>query len=376
MIRHFWPKVQQYATHSDLLGRPRPGVRRTPAAFLDAIIVPASRNAENLDHAAELARAVECRLVVLCSLDAKGAVVASRLASLRAEQAVVVDVYPGYQHELLKFETSDLTRETLPRRRTNPNGDLSLKRNLSLLLARMVGWKRIFFLDDDIRGLRPDDLALTVSMLDRYRVAGLRIDQYPDNSVVCHARRETGNAQGVFIAGSVLAIDCDYPVSFFPEIYNEDWFFFYDDVEARRAGCSQRYAKQLRYDPFGNPQRATQQEFGDLLAEGLYALLHRGVGLEYVTSEYWASFISARRELIDEIKKHASNRLSRAREKLIDALDRALESLINIQPQDCENYIRAWRGDLRDWRQKISSLACTESINSALCKLELTPASP
>jgi hypothetical protein len=371
VIRHFWPYVRQYTTHGDLLGRPRSW--RTSGPPLDAIIVPASRDAANLDHAAELARAAGCRLVVLCSLDAKGAAVAGRLASLGPGQAVVVDVHPGYRHELLKFETTHLTRETLPRGCTNPNGDLSVKRNLGLLLARMAGWKRIFFMDDDIRGMRPGDLSLTVSMLDRFRVAGLRVDQYPDNSVVCHARRQTGDAQDVFIAGSVLAVNCDYPVSFFPEIYNEDWFFFYDDVRARRAGCSQRYARQLRYDPFGNPRRARQQEFGDVLAEGLYALIHKGASHEDAKWEYWINFIAARRKLIDDIKKRSAALPPQARGKMISSLESAIACLMKIQPWVCESYVAAWRNDLKVWQQRLAGVSRVGSVEVALSELGLTP---
>ena len=33
------------------------------------------------------------------------------------------------------------------------------------------------------------------------------------------------------------------------------------------------HAVQAEYDPFANPERARREEFGDLLAEGLYALI-------------------------------------------------------------------------------------------------------
>ena len=285
---------------------------------------------------------------------------------------MVVDVYPDYRHELLRFETSDLTRE-LPKGCTNPNGDLSVKRNLGLLLARMVGWKRIFFMDDDIRGLHPEDLSLTVSMLDRYRVAGLRVADFPDNSVVCHARRKIGDPQDVFVAGSVLAVNCEYPVSFFPEIYNEDWFFFYDEVQARRVGCSQRYASQLQYDPFGNPRRARQQEFGDVLAEGLYALIHKEAGYEDAKREYWVDFIAARRKLIDDIKKRSAELPLSGRGKMISALESSVACLMKIQPWVCERYVGAWRRDLETWWKRLANVSTVGSVEVALSELGLTP---
>jgi hypothetical protein len=372
VIRHFWPNIRQYATHGDLLGRPRPGARRTPSTPLDAIIVPASRDAKNLDHAAKLASEAGCHLVVLCSLDAKGAAVAGRLASMRPGQAVVVDVHPGYRHPLLQFETSSLTRETLPKGCTNPNGDLSVKRNLGLLLARMVGWKRIFFMDDDIRGLASEDLATIVPMLDRYRIAGLRVNKFPDNSVVCHARRKIGDPQDVFVTGSALGVNCEHLVNFFPEIYNEDWFFIYDEVQAGRVGSPQRYAKQLEYDPFGNPRRARQQEFGDVLAEGLYALIHKEAGHEEATWEYWVNFIAARRKLIDDIKKRSAELSLPDRGNIVRALESAIACLMKIQPWVCESYVSAWRHDLVIWRKRLADISKVGSVEVALTELGLT----
>jgi len=366
----FWPNIRQYATHGDLLGRPRPGARRTPSTPLHAIIVPASRDAENLGHAAKLASDAGCRLVVLCSLDAKAAAVADRLAWMDPGQAVVIDVHPGYSHPLLQFETSKMSRESLPKGCTNPNGDLSIKRNLGLLLARMAGWERIFFMDDDIWKLESEDLAATVSMLDRYRIAGLRVDEFPDNSVVCHARRKIKDQQDVFVTGSVLGVNCEYPVSFFPEIYNEDWFFFYDEVRARRVGCSQRYAKQLEYDPFANPRRARKQEFGDVLAEGLYALIHKEAGYEEATWEYWVSFIAARRKLIDDIKTQSLKLPDRG--NMIRALESAIACLMKIQPRVCESYVRAWRHDVDMWWKRLTDVSSTGSVEAALAELGLT----
>ena len=127
------------------------------------------------------------------------------------------------------------------------------------------------------------------------------VTDFPDNSVVCHAHRQTGAFQDVFISGSVLAVNCPEVTSFFPDIYNEDWLFFYDDARARRLGGSGRNATQLHYDPFGQPSRAECQEFGDALAEGLYALLHLGAGAADATRDYWDHFLAARRQFLADI---------------------------------------------------------------------------
>jgi hypothetical protein len=360
-----WSYIRQYETHGELVGRARPTAGRPPRAALDAIVVPASRPTANLAHAVELARAADSQLVVMCSLEAHAAEVAEYLAGRLFTKAVLVDVPPGYRHKLIDFDSA---HALLPDGCANPNGDLSAKRNLGLVLARMTGWERIFFLDDDIRDLDHRDLRTTVSMLDRYRSVGMRVEQFPDNSVVCHARRETGDNQDVFVTGSVLAVNSAAPFSFFPDLYNEDWLFFYDDARAGRLGSSGYQATQLPYDPFENPQRARQQEFGDILAEGLYALLHKGAGPEHATSGYWSKFIAARWALLVDLKKRAE---ATGHAEMLGALESAATSLLYIEPQLCEEYVRTWRSDLARWHKALPGLRKVGSVDTALGRLGL-----
>ena len=104
-------------------------------------------------------------------------------------------------------------------------------------------------------------------------IAGMVCRDFPDNSVVCHARRLAGFPQDNFVSGSVLGVNCDdLPFPFFPDIYNEDWFFFSKAV-ARLELANVGDAAQRPYKPFADPERARHEEFGDLLAEGLFSLI-------------------------------------------------------------------------------------------------------
>ena len=110
-----------------------------------------------------------------------------------------------------------------------------MKRNIGLVLAKMLGWRRIFFLDDDIRDITYPDLQRTVDMLGSFSAAGMWVTEFPDNSIVCHANRVTGGSQDVFVSGAALAVDCESDIGFFPDIYNEDWLFFFDAASKGRA---------------------------------------------------------------------------------------------------------------------------------------------
>ena len=73
--------IRQHASHARLIGHPRPA--HAAAAVrprLDAIVVPASRPAHNLEHAITLARATQCHLVILCSRDARPGEILALLA--------------------------------------------------------------------------------------------------------------------------------------------------------------------------------------------------------------------------------------------------------------------------------------------------------
>lgn len=361
--------ARQFQTHLELLARRSAGLRTS----LDAIIVPASRPAVNLDHAVTLARAVNCQLVVLCSLRAQAAEVNELLALRNFTQAVTVDLPEGYTLPKLDLVTSKPSSLGLPDSCVNPNGDLSTKRNIGLLLARMVGWERIFFLDDDIRDLEASDLREVATMLGPYGAVGMRAVDFPDNSVVCHGHRKTGGYQDVFISGSVLAVHCADSIAFFPEIYNEDWFFFYHAAKARRLGGHDRDATQLCYDPFADPQRAAGQEFGDVMAEGLYGLLHERIGADDATSDYWRSFLDSRMRFLEAVLTRSERVEPYLRRRITSSIETAMEWSQQISPSMCEHYIALWKEDLDTWGQRLKDAPRGLSVKSAVRELDLMP---
>ena len=120
-------------------------------------------------------------------------------------------------------------------------------------------------------------------------------------------------------------------IGFFPDIYNEDWLFFYDDVASGQIGSSARKITQLRYEPFADPRRAAWQEFGDILAEGLYALLDRGLGLEHASCEYWSDFLHARHSFLKAILRRSGTAKWEIREQLLLSVKAALQCSMTIE---------------------------------------------
>jgi hypothetical protein len=365
--------IRQHDTHKVLVGQA--GLQNVPLIeqTLDAIIVPASRPAGNLDQAIALARAAGCALLILCSHHLRPAEVEQLLAERSFHDAIVIKLPDKYCHGLLDFPALRSLKADLPEACAAYDTDLSAKRNVGLILARMLGWRRIFFLDDDIRDINYPDLRSTVSMLGSFPTVGMRVTNYPDNSVVCHAHRLTGESQDVFVTGAALAVDCTADIGFFPDMYNEDWLFFYDDASHGRLASSGLKVTQLVYHPFADPQRAAWQEFGDVLAEGLYGLLHLGMGVKYATREYWSYFLEARRRFLEAIINRSDAASPDIRNQMLLSVESALKCSIMITPELCERYIRLWRQDLEDWKRRAAGIPEMPSIEAALQEMRLSP---
>ena len=97
--------VRHLGTHRKLVSRMEQ--RELGADLeLDAIIVPASRLAQNLKQAIDLAQAARYRLLVLSSRHADPAEVRRLLAQRSVHDAIVIDLSDDYHHELLDFRAS------------------------------------------------------------------------------------------------------------------------------------------------------------------------------------------------------------------------------------------------------------------------------
>jgi len=364
--------VLQYSTHAELVDPSCPAAS-SAGTGLDAIIVPAARPAESLQTAVELAKGTGARLVVLCSFRSRADDVSALLEKHGLQDSIVVEMPEESGNWILSDFTTTQWVHHGPGKGVcgARNSDLSMKRNTGLLLARMLGWERIFFLDDDIRAVSAETVLSTVALLGAdghsYRTAGMSVDNYPDNSVVCHARRAVGEYQGVFVSGAALAVDCRVPFDFFPDLYNEDWLFFYRDAAEERLAAPGSLVEQMPYEPFADPQRAASQEFGDVIAEGLYALLHDGAGAEAAGEDYWKRFLESRNAVLTGVTRRLPKVQRERRSEIGKAIRAAQHVLSEITATMCAEYVAAWQLDLVRWSKLVANLpGGVSSIDDAL----------
>ena len=355
----------QRPSHRRLLDR---DVEPTGTARVDGIVVPAARAAAGLKPAFRLAAELDTPMIVLCSYAAVAEEVRAMARSEDMVGVTPVDVTgPGVLPQLL---TTALLVGTPFSRRT----DTPVKRNLGLALIRMLGWERVLLLDDDIDDVEARAVEEAATLLGEYDVVGLENSGFPDNSVVCHANRDTGAWQSTFIGAGAMLSSGSRTTSFFPDIYNEDWFFLLEGAGIARCAVYGMFA-QAPFDPYKNPSRAGSEEFGDCLAEGIFALLDTGSMVRDADRQFWGAFLAGRAALIEEIlRRLPHSELSPfRREQVATSLRAARSNLLRINPKMCVDYLAAWRHDRDRWHAFIEQLPQSLPIDRALKELELSP---
>lgn len=318
---------------------------------VDAIIVPTARHVATLRETVAVAAELGSTLVALCSKYSSARDVAA-LARNKVK-FIAVDVNELPAGVVPDFETDQILAGTRFARWT----DTSLKRNLGLLLTQLIGWQRIVFLDDDIRIPEPTDLREAAGLTDHCAAAGLGIEGMPDNSVVCHAHRDAGGKQDMFIGGGALAIGARSMTSFFPNIYNEDWFFLLDDDGLRPSMAANGTVIQNPYEPY-RVHRARMEELGDCLAEGVFWLLDNGQSPRDATAEHWRDFLHARAEFITDVIRRVERMDVNAtqRHRMLEAVKAARGRCRYIEPELCVRYVKAWSRDRATWRRHLEKI--------------------
>ena len=352
---------------------------------IDAIIVPTIRSPEQISSAAELAGRAKCRLVVLYT-DSFPAGLSSVLSKLKPGAATPLALRHGLKSHLL-----DLAAD-LPQGLVSPGAlDISRKRNLGLLIGRSIGWTRMLFLDDDIRKLNVAKLSSAAALLGRYPVVGLRVNKYPDASVVGHARRLAGRRQEPFISGGSLLVDPQRVDSFFPPIYHEDWLCIINHLSRGEVAIGGAVGQQP-YQPFTNPERARHEEFGDILASGLLWLVHTRhktsaaepvsrdsavAGRSYwsaaTETRFWAEILSQRATLLDSISARLK-RLNLPEPSPFPSLMAAQQRCAELAADEFVSFTKRWVDNLALWQESLPYLPQVGSVEKALAGLGLSHA--
>jgi hypothetical protein len=375
------------ACHDSLLEVPPPtgaGSTGPGGTTCDALVVLSHDRPERLGFASDLARQLGCPLVVLSTRGREAAVVTALAARPRRP---LIEILAVPHAEPIPARRLRLRCESMHGAVPLKYRDLSVKRNTALALARMRGWRDVLLLDDDIRDLSARDVRGAFASLTDQRgswIASWRSAYYPDNSAVCHAGRRAGRKQGVFVGSGAMALRLDPSPPLFPPVYNEDWCFLFEPLSKRQVIVAGE-VRQLRYDPFDAvADRGGREEFGDVLGEGLFHLLHAGHPLSTAERvDYWQDVVRARGAFIRQIGESLNGR-SRRRHDLTAAdrrttlealgcLSQALSRHDPEMPGELAAFVTCWQEDLLRWRDWFGDLPAVDRLADAVRVLGWAP---
>jgi hypothetical protein len=223
-----------------------------------------------------------------------------------------------------------------------PEWDLPLKRSFALIHAIMQRYQKILLIDDDIRPEAANYLTIGANCLERFSIAGCFVDDFIDTSVVGHLECDAGEDVYAFISGSFLFLRPSIALGFFPCIYNEDWLFMIPHV-LNDSICSFGTVHQRAFDPFENVTKAEFQEFGDIIAEGLYSLIESRKYESRFDLSVWRHVLAERHKVLISLRKRL---VQPQHERIILA---ALAANQRILPEDCQKFVKDWEADKMRW---------------------------
>src|SRR5262249_36047335 len=107
---------------------------------------------------------------------------------------------------------------------------------------------------------------------------------------------------------------------------------------------------------------------GDVLAEGVFALLDDKRKIQDADKIYWQQFIAQRRLLIDDVLRRTEGYDGdpHLKAQMIESLKASRGRLLKIKQQHCAAFLDTWQEDLISWRRYLDKLPRVLSIEEAL----------
>ena len=270
------------------------------------IVMPSTRRPELASCSLESISSIPCSKLVIVS-DVDDANLYARALS-SGNEAKIISIANMFEHLRSRIRDEDDVKVVhdlcIPRTRRSKTRawDLAEKRNAALIYGVLHGYRTLILIDDDIGKIGAGILDQAVAASSGLALLGIPVGWFPDLSVVDHARRVLCGCCNNFIAGNCLIVALTKVMGYFAPVYNEDWLFIFAHKRSEVGYLSDRVVSQVEYTPF-DPELAAWQEFGDLLAEGIFTAW-AGDAIEQIFLErFWKSCLRRRRTCLEEMTK-------------------------------------------------------------------------
>lgn len=148
-----------------------------------------------------------------------------------------------------------------------------------------------------------------------------------------------------------MALNCDPTPPFFPPVYNEDMVLWLEMLRHDPASaCVVGTLTQREYDPFDDPQRGADQEFGELLVEGMTGAARLD---ESVRPEFWRLVLRDRRAMLHQLTARLTELRVPNGERVVQM---ALDAHSDDWPALLAAFVADWERDLTLWSAALTAL--------------------
>lgn len=213
--------------------------------------------------------------------------------------------------------------------------DLPAKRSIALGHARRHGYAVALLIDDDIWPANQADVELFRGISNG--IAGKPPVSAADVSALELCLDSSGAHP--FLNGNYLFVDPTDSLSFFPTIYNDDWLFVMASGKSRPAMLDGRPLFQSARS-IDTVRRSHEQEFGELLIDGLIA----SPNPKGRDSSFWNAIYAKRFKYLTDLLAETSY-LGTTK-----AVRAARSGLSCFSPTHIEEYDRLWQASQEEWR--------------------------
>lgn len=215
--------------------------------------------------------------------------------------------------------------------------DIPHKRSFALNDARNRGYHKILLIDDDVH-LSEENIMMGIIALQTVAdIVGFHVVDYPDVSTVDHLERIILEKENIIsMTGSCLFLNVETVIGDFPNIYNEDLFFFLAQSSPERI-VSGGLIYQDYYVPWNSIERICHEQFGDLIYDSIKKRL-LGKTHERIN---WNEEIADRINRIQKIKSKSQDVYQQ------DALNNAVTCLKSISESDINVFVKNYA--FADW---------------------------
>lgn len=202
---------------------------------------------------------------------------------------------------LMKFKDFELKNFIRPL--GSKDWNLGFVRNYAIIVSKSLGCTKVLFMDDDIIVRHPEHIEQSLLRVNSFNFMGAKITGMADDSVIGHLMRACGGEFFEFLSGGFLAFDINVVSEYFLNYYNEDqiWLFLHTPKAKFETHCE---VEQQQYDPFESATtRALNQEFGEIIEEGVEEASMRSDHDLLLREKFWKEICEARLNYINQLPK-------------------------------------------------------------------------